>query len=84
MTSDSTTVAMFHRIHDMLIDRVVRLELSIPLNRMDLVALAHEQGKVLSEDYERGVADIQIVVPKRYESRFADFLVQSKAKKSKK
>lgn len=75
---------LFHRIHDMLIDRVVRLELSIPLNRMDLVALAHEQGRVLSEDYERGVADIQIVVPKRYESRFADFLVQSKAKKSKK
>lgn len=65
---------LFHRIHDMLIDRVVRLDLSIPLNRMDLVALAHEHGKVLSEDYERGVADIQIVVPKRLESRFADFL----------
>jgi GTPase len=64
---------LFHRIHDMLIDRVVRLDLSIPLSRMDLVALAHEQGKVLSEDYERGVADIQIVVPKRFESRFTEF-----------
>ncbi len=75
---------LFDRIHDMLIDRIVRLELSIPLNRMDLVALAHEQGKVLSEDYERGVADITIVVPKRYESRFSEFLIQTKAKKSKK
>lgn len=75
---------LFHRIHDMLIDRVVRLDLSIPLNRMDLVALAHEQGKVLSEDYERGVADITIVVPKRYESRFSEFLIQPKGKKSKK
>ncbi|MEQ1748003.1 MAG: GTPase HflX [Prosthecobacter sp.] len=75
---------LFDRIHDMLIDRIVRLELSIPLNRMDLVALAHEQGKVLNEDYERGVADITIVVPKRYESRFSEFLIQTKAKKSKK
>jgi len=64
---------LFHRIHDMLIDRVVRLDLSIPLNRMELVALAHEHGKVLSEDYERGVADIQIVIPKRFESKFAGF-----------
>lgn len=65
---------LFHRVHDMLIDRVVRLDLSIPLNRMDLVALAHEQGKVLAEDYERGVADIQCVVPKRFESRFTAFI----------
>jgi GTP-binding protein HflX len=74
---------LFHRMHDLLIDRVIRLELSIPLNRMDLVALAHEQGKVLSEDYEQGVADIQCVVPKRLESRFTEFLKpQKKAKKA--
>lgn len=65
---------LFHRIHDMLIDRVVRLDLSLPLDRMDLVALAHQEGKVLAEDYDRGVADIQCVVPKRYESRFAPYL----------
>lgn len=76
---------LFHRMHDLLIDRVVRLALSIPLNRMDLVALAHEQGKVLSEDYESGVADIQCVVPKRFESRFTEFLKpQKKAKKTSK
>ena len=72
-------------MHDLLIDRVVRLELSIPLNRMDLVALAHEQGKVLSEDYEQGVAEIQCVVPKRFESRFTEFLKpQKKVKKASK
>lgn len=65
---------LFHRIHDMLIDRVVRLDLSIPLDRMDLVALAHQEGKVLAEDYDRGVADIQCVVPKRFESRFANYV----------
>jgi GTP-binding protein HflX len=75
---------LFQRIHDMLIDRIVRMDLSIPLNRMDLVAFAHEQGKVLSEDYERGVADITIVVPKRIKSRFTEFLVKPAGKKSKK
>ena len=68
---------LFHRIHDMLIDRVVRLDLCIPLNRMDLVAFLHEQGKVLKEDYERGVADVQCVISKRFESKFRDFLVKA-------
>lgn len=68
---------LFHRIHDMLIDRVVRLDLSIPLNRMDLVAFLHEQGKVLKEDYERGVADVQCVISKRFESKFRDFVVKA-------
>lgn len=62
-----------NRLHHLMIDRVVRLSLAIPLDRMDLVALAHQEGKVLSEDYERGVAEIQCVVPKRWESRFAPF-----------
>ena len=59
-----------HRLHNMMIDRVVRLTLTIPLDRMDLVALAHQEGKVLSEDYEQGVAEIQCVIPKRWESKF--------------
>ena len=67
--------ALLHRLHDMLIDRVVRLKLAIPLERMDLVALAHQEGKVLSEDYETGRAEIQCVVPKRLESRFREFAV---------
>lgn len=66
---------LLHRLHDFMIDRVVRLSLSLPLERMDLVALAHQEGKVLSEDYETGRAEIQCVVPKRLESRFVQFVV---------
>lgn len=65
---------LLHRLHDFMIDRVVRLSLDLPLDRMDLVALAHQEGKVLSEDYESGRAQIQCVIPKRIENRFADFL----------
>lgn len=63
-----------HRLHDMMIDRVVRLRLAIPLERMDLVALAHQEGKVLSENYDNGLAEIQCVVPKRWEAKFAEFI----------
>lgn len=65
---------LLHRLHDFMIDRVVRLTLSLPLERMDLVALAHQEGKVLSENYDTGRAEIQCVIPKRLESRFAAFL----------
>jgi GTP-binding protein HflX len=61
-----------------MIDRVVRLELDLPLDRMDLVALAHQEGKVLAEDYETGRAHVQCVVPKRLENRFAPFAIGRK------
>lgn len=66
---------MLHRLHDFMIDRVVRLSLKLPLDRMDLVALAHQEGKVLSEDYETGMAEIQCVIPRHLESRFIKFAV---------
>jgi GTP-binding protein HflX len=65
---------LHHRLHQMLIDRVVRMDLAIPLDRMDLVAFAHQEGKVLQENYDNGLAEIQCVVPKRFESRFLPFL----------
>jgi GTP-binding protein HflX len=67
---------LYHRLQTLLIDRVVRMELAIPLDRMDLVSIAHNEGKVLSESYDRGVADLQCVLPKRFESRFLPFLKQ--------
>lgn len=68
--------ALYHRLHTLLIDRVVRMELAIPLDRMDLVSIAHNEGKVLSECYDRGVADLQCVLPKRFESRFLPYLAK--------
>lgn len=64
---------LYHKIHEMVMDRVVRLTLRLPMHRLDLLALAHEEGKVLSEDYEEDVAIVQCVVPKSLASRFAAF-----------
>lgn len=70
---------LMHRLHQMMIDRVIRLRLAIPLSRMDLVALAHQEGKVLVENYDSGLAEVQCVIPRRWESKFAEFIVQDAA-----
>lgn len=67
---------LYHKIHEMVMDRVVRLTLRLPMHRLDLLALAHEEGKVLSEDYEEDIAVVQCVVPKSLASRFAAFAVK--------
>jgi GTP-binding protein HflX len=68
---------LLHRIHEMVFDRVVRLDLRLPMNRLDLLALAHEEGKVLHEEYDEDVAVVQCVVPKRLASRFQAFAVEA-------
>ncbi len=76
---------LMHRLHNMMIDRVVRLRLTIPMHRMDLVALAHQEGKVITEDYEQGVGEIQCVIPRRFEAKFLPFVSKEpEAKKSRK
>lgn len=69
---------LLHKLHEMVFDRVLRLTLRLPMNRLDLLALAHEEGKVLSEEYEDDVAVVQCVVPKRLASRFEKFATKAK------
>ncbi|MDB6072833.1 MAG: GTP-binding protein HflX [Verrucomicrobiaceae bacterium] len=61
---------LMHRLHEMLLDRVVRLKVAIPMNRLDLVSIAHQEGKVLREKYTEHGVQMVCVLPKRWESRF--------------
>jgi GTPase len=65
---------LLHRLHLMLADRVVRLRVLVPMQRMDLVNLAHQEGKVLSEKYSEHGAHLQFAIPKRWESKFVAFV----------
>jgi GTPase len=65
---------LMHALHSMLLDRVVRLEVLLPMSRMDLVNLAHTEGKVLIEKYSEHGAWLQCVMPKRWETRYLPFL----------
>ena len=70
---------LMHRLHTLLLDRVVRLELFIPMNRLDLVHLAHTEGKVLVEKYTGEGVELQCVLPKRWEAKFTPFAVSALA-----
>lgn len=65
---------LLHRLHEMLLDRVVRMKVAIPMNRLDLVNIAHQEGKVLREKYTENGVSMVCVLPKRWESRFSTFL----------
>ncbi len=61
---------LMHRLHEMLLDRVVRLRVAIPMDRLDLVSIAHQEGKVLREKYDENGVQMVCVLPRRWESRF--------------
>ncbi|MEM8952864.1 MAG: GTPase HflX [Verrucomicrobiota bacterium] len=63
-----------HRMNEMLLDRVLKLDLRIPQSRQDLVALLHREGKILSQDYEANDVLLQTIIPTRLESKVADFI----------
>jgi GTP-binding protein HflX len=67
--------ALLHRMTEMLLDRISRLELRIPQSRMDLVALIHRDGKVLSQAYEDNDIIVSATVPAHIRSHFDDFLI---------
>jgi GTP-binding protein HflX len=62
------------RLEDFIADRLARLDLSIPQSRADLIALAHQIGQVLSTEYEDDQVLITAVIPRRLQSRFAEFV----------
>jgi GTP-binding protein HflX len=64
---------LLHKLHDMLLDRVSRLTVLMPMTRMDLVNIAHTEGKVLREKYTEHGVELTVVMPKQWESRFAPF-----------
>ena len=65
---------LLSKVHEMVFDRVMRITLKLPMHRLDLLALAHEEGKVLKEEYKGEFAVVQCVVPKKIVSRFEAFM----------
>lgn len=65
---------LIHRINDMMVDRVYRLQLRIPQDRQDLVALLYREGKIVSEDYENNDILINAVIPHSLRKRYDDFM----------
>ena len=75
---------LIHRISDMMVDRVYRLQLRIPQARQDLVALLYREGKIVSEDYENNDILINAVIPHSLRHHYDDFMEPKEADKESK
>ena len=64
-----------HQLSVMLLDKAVRLNLRLPQSRMDLVALIHREGKLISQDYDGNDMLISTTIPRRLEGKFAPYVL---------
>lgn len=72
-TEDNNIAELLKAFCEQLGDRVARLELRIPQNRQDLVAMLHREAKIVSQDYEDNDILITALVPNVIRHRFDDF-----------
>ncbi|MGJ8697883.1 MAG: GTPase HflX [Verrucomicrobiaceae bacterium] len=66
---------LMEKFCDQLADRVKKLSYRIPQSRGDITGMLHREGKVLETDYEGNDVLLTAVVPKEFEERLAEFLV---------
>lgn len=61
---------LYNEISEMLSSLVVEINVDVPISRMDLVNLAHEEGQVYSVKYYAKTINIRASVPKHIAGRF--------------
>lgn len=61
---------LLEKISEMLSSLIVEIDVEVPMSRMDLVNLAHEEGEVYSIKYYAETINIRAAVPKSIAGRF--------------
>ena len=61
---------LLDKISEMLSFLIVEINVDVPISRMDLVNLAHEEGEVYSIKYYAETINIRVAVPKNVAGRF--------------
>jgi GTP-binding protein HflX len=64
---------LYTRMQDMISDRVVQMDMSIPHDRSDLIALLHKHGQVIESKYEYETVELTASFPRRIQEKFAAF-----------
>ena len=66
--------ALMHECGVMLADRVERMDLTLPVDRADLLAVLHEKAQVLTTDYAENGVRILAIVPASMRSRYESYV----------
>jgi len=68
---------LVEKISQMLSSMVEEINVDIPINRMDLVNLAHEEGQVYSVKYYADTVNIRALVPTQVAGKFYKYDIHS-------
>ncbi len=66
--------ALLERLSSMMLDRTRRMKLRLPQSAFGLMSLIHEQGKVISQDYDGNDILLDIIMPRRFDSQLEPHL----------
>ncbi len=61
--------ALLERLSEMMLDRTRRMKLRLPQADFGLMSLIHQQGKILTQDYDGNDVLLDIIIPRRFESQ---------------
>ena len=64
---------LIDRITDLLSEEIISMDVDIPLDRMDLVNLAHREGQVHQIEYKPESVHIKVSLPVKIAAQFARF-----------
>ena len=67
---------LLHRMADMLVDRIEKVELALPLDRTDLLSLLHRTSNVLSINYNETHVNVVATVVAKIYARIEPFIVR--------
>jgi len=67
---------LLHRMADMLVDRIEKVELALPLDRIDLLSLLHRTSNVLSINYDETHVNVVATVVAKIYARIEPFIVR--------
>jgi GTP-binding protein HflX len=67
---------LLHQMADMLVDRIEKVELALPLDRTDLLSLLHRTSNVLSINYDETHVNVVATVVAKIYARIEPFIVR--------
>ncbi len=66
--------ALLERLSEMMLERTRRMKLRLPQAHFGLINLIHQQGKILSQDYDENDVLLDIIIPRRFDAQLEPHL----------
>jgi GTP-binding protein HflX len=62
------------RLSGMMLERTRRMKLRLPQSEFGIMSLIHQQGKVITQNYDGNDILLDIIVPRRFDAQLEPYL----------